>query len=300
MFHKTPLKNLLSVSNLYTLHYDIFSSHFYFEGERHDFWEFMYVDNGETEIRLGDETVRLKQNDGLFIAPNTHHDLRTFEQFTTAFVITFECNSSLLNVLSNKIVQLPKSEANLLSLLLSEGEQTFELPMFEKLLYKPNAPLGGAQIVKNLFEQFLILNIRKFSTSSHANEFNQRNGLENVICDSILKILDENIYGTITIEEIAKRLGYCKSYISKVFKEVCKCSINQLFINKKIEKAKGLIKYNQADFTEISSILGFDNPHYFSRCFKRVTGVTPSEYKKSIASSLFSPPPPPTQMKKNK
>ena len=282
MYHKTQLSSILNISNLYTLHYDIFSSHFYFEGESHDFWEFMYVDNGETEINLDGQVVRLEKNNCIFIAPNMHHDLRTFEQFTTAFVIAFECNSPVLEVLANKTIQPQKSEANLLSLILSEAEQTFELPMFEKLLYKPNRPLGGAQIVKNLFEQFLILNIRKFSDSSHALDFNQRNGLENSICDAILKILDENVYGTITVEEIAKRLGYCKSYISRIFKDTCKCSINQLFINKKIERAKGLIKFNHNNFAEISTILGFGNPHYFSRCFKHVTGFTPSEYKKII------------------
>jgi len=50
----------------------------------------------------------------------------------------------------------------------------------------------------------------------------------------------------------------------------------------KIEAAKELIRTGQMNFTQISEKLGYTSIHYFSRQFKKVTGMTPSEYASSI------------------
>ena len=50
----------------------------------------------------------------------------------------------------------------------------------------------------------------------------------------------------------------------------------------KVEFAKQLIRENQLNFTQISDFLGYSSIHYFSRQFKKVTGMTPSEYSTSI------------------
>ena len=51
---------------------------------------------------------------------------------------------------------------------------------------------------------------------------------------------------------------------------------------RKIQEAKKLIREDRYNFSQISDRLAFDNPHYFSRVFKRITNITPSEYKKSV------------------
>ena len=50
----------------------------------------------------------------------------------------------------------------------------------------------------------------------------------------------------------------------------------------KINAAKQLIRTNKMNFTQISEQLGYTSIHYFSRQFKKVTGMTPSEYASSI------------------
>lgn len=50
----------------------------------------------------------------------------------------------------------------------------------------------------------------------------------------------------------------------------------------KIEFAKQLIREDQMNFTQISDFLGYSSIHYFSRQFKKITGMTPSEYSSSI------------------
>ena len=49
-----------------------------------------------------------------------------------------------------------------------------------------------------------------------------------------------------------------------------------------LEKAKELIRENDKNFTQISEELGFSTVHYFSRLFKKKTGMTPTEYRSSV------------------
>ena len=56
----------------------------------------------------------------------------------------------------------------------------------------------------------------------------------------------------------------------------------EYFGNLKIQKAKEMIREGSHNFTEIAALLGYNSIHYFSRHFKKVTGMTPSEYASSV------------------
>lgn len=55
------LQRPLAVDDIVSVHYFEYSSNYYFEGERHDFWEFLYVDKGELDVRAGDVVQHLKK-----------------------------------------------------------------------------------------------------------------------------------------------------------------------------------------------------------------------------------------------
>ena len=63
---------------------------------------------------------------------------------------------------------------------------------------------------------------------------------------------------------------------SETFPRAAQCGIIEFFTEMKVEFAKQLIRENQLNFTQISDFLGYSSIHYFSRQFKKVTGMTPS------------------------
>ena len=71
-------------------------------------------------------------------------------------------------------------------------------------------------------------------------------------------------------------------YLSRIFQEQTGATIANFAIWEKIKKAKRLIRENGMNFAQISDSLSFDNPQYFSRVFKRITGMTPTEFKSSL------------------
>ena len=73
------------------------------------------------------------------------------------------------------------------------------------------------------------------------------------------------------------------SFLSKLFSEVEGITLEQYFILQKIEKAKEWLIYNEFSLNEISYNLGYSSSQHLSSQFKRVTGMTPSEFKKKGA-----------------
>lgn len=81
-------------------------------------------------------------------------------------------------------------------------------------------------------------------------------------------------------EYIAKELGYDYSYLSNLFSSVEGITIEKYMINQKIEKVKELLVYDELSLNEISYQLGYSSVQYLSNQFKKVTGLTPSHFKK--------------------
>ena len=79
---------------------------------------------------------------------------------------------------------------------------------------------------------------------------------------------------------ITNKVPYEYSYLSDLFSSIEGKTIEQYFILQRIEKVKELLVYDQLSLTEISYRTGFSSVHHLSSQFKKVTGLTPSYFKK--------------------
>ena len=79
---------------------------------------------------------------------------------------------------------------------------------------------------------------------------------------------------------ITKNISYDYSYLSDLFSSIEGKTIEQFYILQRIEKVKELLVYDQLSLTEISYQTGFSSVHHLSSQFKKVTGLTPSYFKK--------------------
>ncbi|HET9826596.1 MAG TPA: AraC family transcriptional regulator [Chitinophagaceae bacterium] len=87
---------------------------------------------------------------------------------------------------------------------------------------------------------------------------------------------------------ITQKNPYDYSYLSDLFSSVEGKTIEQFFILQRIEKVKELLVYDQLSLTEISYQTGFSSVHHLSSQFKKVTGLTPSHFKKIGAAKRKS------------
>jgi len=79
---------------------------------------------------------------------------------------------------------------------------------------------------------------------------------------------------------LSEKLGYDYTYLSNLFTEVKGTTIQEYIIMHKIEKAKELIMYNEMSIADIAYTLNYSSAAHFSNQFKKVTGLTPSFFKK--------------------
>lgn len=96
--------------------------------------------------------------------------------------------------------------------------------------------------------------------------------------DSI-RYMKDNIYKRITVEELAKRALLSNSYFSNLFRDHTGIPPMDYFIHLKMQKACQLLFLNQNTIKEIAVILGYTDPFYFSRLFKRYMGSSPLQYR---------------------
>lgn len=80
-------------------------------------------------------------------------------------------------------------------------------------------------------------------------------------------------------ELLSKHLHHDYSYLSKLFSEIEGITIEQFIINQKIEKVKELLIYNEKSLSEIAYQLDYSSVAHLSAQFKKVTGLTPSNFK---------------------
>ena len=105
---------------------------------------------------------------------------------------------------------------------------------------------------------------------------------ENELLNEVLIYINENIYESLTIEEICHKFSISRSSLQTLFKNNLNMAPKQYISDLKLNKSKLLIKESVYTISEISSKLGFTSIHYFSRKFKQQYGITPTDYAKTI------------------
>lgn len=279
---KTKLETVLNISRIVTIHYYEFGPNFVFLGEKHDFWELVYVDKGRVQVRADEKEITLEQGQIVFHKPNEFHSIRSLDSAPNFFVLSFSCPSAAMDLFARFSTHLDKKLKGYLFSIIQEAEKTFVIPKndphLKKLERKPDAPLGGEQLIKTYLEQFLIFLLRTVISRIDPLPPKEEG---NPLLSSIQAYLADRVEMKIQIEDICGEFGYSRSYLSRLFQKETGQSLGKYATKLKIDKAKQWIRETDMNFAQIAAKLAFDNPQYFSRVFKRCTGMTPSEFKNS-------------------
>lgn len=103
-----------------------------------------------------------------------------------------------------------------------------------------------------------------------------------VFCDRVLKYISENYKEEISSKQAADALSFNQSYFCRSFKRNFGMSFSAYLNMYRISASKKLIENSGKAIADIAFECGFPNPDYFTKCFKKLMGLSPNEYKKSI------------------
>ena len=278
----------INIEGLYTLYYFEHPKDFYYIGERHNFWELVYVDSGEIYAAADNNGYLLAQGNIIFHKPMEFHGITSVNNKRhSVLIITFETQSPSMDFFKNKIFSINSRQKKLLSYLLEE----FKNALGTKFTNRKNEHISltpeqkwSYQIGVGCLESFLLglmLENTHVKRSKQVSSLAKKN-VENALVDSIKEFLQNNIYQPLTLDDICRRFSMSKSYICQLFKNETGTSVIDYYINLKITEAKFLIRQGNLNFTQISETLGYTSLHHFTRIFKTKEKMSPSQYQKSI------------------
>ena len=103
------------------------------------------------------------------------------------------------------------------------------------------------------------------------------------IAEVIRLYIHDHIQERLVIQELAAQFGINYSYLSAVFRKRYGISPNEYINSERIRRAAELMRSQQEwKFKDIGEMVGFPDPYYFSRVFKAVMGVSPTQYRKTM------------------
>lgn len=102
---------------------------------------------------------------------------------------------------------------------------------------------------------------------------------ESSLIGRIHYFIQNNLHGDLSLTRIAREVSLNPSYLSRWYKQTCKKGLSDYIQEIRIERAKELLLTTTSKNHEISEQLGFTDPHYFFRFFKKLIGCTPQEYR---------------------
>ncbi|MBO5484627.1 MAG: helix-turn-helix transcriptional regulator [Lachnospiraceae bacterium] len=143
------------------------------------------------------------------------------------------------------------------------------------------------QMCREDYQELLSMMLRHLFILIHRQRSSSKkigNGFIIEEIDLALTYFNEHYNKDISIEEYAASRHMSTSWFIRNFKKYTGSTPMQHILSIRISNAESLLETTEYNMTEISSIVGYDNPLYFSRIFKKQKGLSPSEYRKLIKS----------------
>ncbi|MDU5950181.1 MAG: AraC family transcriptional regulator, partial [Paenibacillus macerans] len=123
-------------------------------------------------------------------------------------------------------------------------------------------------------------NFGKWITDSRENP--SKENVQNVIGKTQEYILG-NYHKDLSIDEVAELAGLSISHFCLLFKQVSGYTFLEYLTQCRIEKAKFILKNSHVKVYQVAPMVGYQDPRYFTQVFKKVTGMTPTEFREAGA-----------------
>lgn len=219
----------------------------------HEVTEMVYFLNGHGTSTIDNNVYSVKTNCFAIMPSGIKHDQISEETIDTICIGVSECN--LLNV-SGVWVD-------------PDGQIKSTLLRFIEELSRKKA--GYSMLTQGLLYTAVGLMQRAMQTNAPMDR-------KQSIVDRAIHIIEERA-GNISIDDISGQLFVSKDYLRHLFRHYTGQSPMKTIINARIEHAKNLLPNNNLTITMVAEECGFENPYYFSRIFKEITGQTPSDFR---------------------
>lgn len=243
--------------------------------ENYPFWQLFYVSRGQMSIIRDGKSETISAGQIILRPPNKTSTMIYPDNCELYMgILDFICSGKAIHSFGEHPITLDGKEKTLIEELIKEASVFYNS--------RPSDPLW-TELVSSDLENFLVRLYGRqngiFSAEGRSEKRNTKNNVSETI-SKINDLLEERRFSNISIDEIADIVSESANVIMKRYKKEMGESIMEHFLQIKLHTAMTLILSSNMNFTEISDLLGFSSVNYFSKFFKKRTGMTPTEYSR--------------------
>lgn len=295
MFYSLKLNHLPVITNYYSVIRDTVWQ----TSDEHNI--LLYIQDGTCQIKFDNEIYNLKKGDIFFIPKNQQYKRTPIDNIAcTMTYIHFDIDTDIISTdiksLRTEIIET-KNQLDLETL---SGETLLSYPNIVYMENK-NTPKKSDKIASFIKDIKLFSNNRQLTCNlqSSVNLCNilialSSDTIEKLLTDSSIKnapIIPTNLKKAInyiaqhyseqiSLDNLAELCNISKQQLIRYFKNSLNTTPIKYITDYKISRAKDLLcNHSHLTIKEISAELGFENQHYFTRVFTKITGESPTDYK---------------------
>jgi AraC-like DNA-binding protein len=247
---------------------------------QHKFYQFLFFDKAYGNHVIDDELHEVKDSSLHLISPDHIHHLE-LEEGSTGYVCMFKEELFFVNnedrTFLNEIDLF--SNWNVNPVLNLEESAFFELKYcLESMLFEfSEKKIRKNEVLLMMLKVFLI----KASRLSIKILNNEGKSKSNII-QKFLALIDSNWHKNLSINDYANELNITSTYLNRQAQQYSGKTATDLLNERVVLEAKRVISYSSKSIKEVSLELGFDDPSYFSRFFKKHTKMSPLQFRKTM------------------
>lgn len=260
----------------------------------HNFIEIAYVASGRGIHCIADREYSVSKGDLFIINYDVPHEFRSLNKEGSADLIVYNCvfvpgflDYSLVNckdfsgithhVLFNSL--FPEEIENRADIKLLGQDNREIAEIFEKMYREYGMKEEGyIQVLRACLIQLLVIIFRLYGGNSSKNRIEvQRRG----IIENVIHYMKDHYAQDLKLEDLSLMAFLSRNYFCKLFKECTGMTVFEYTQKLRIEQACSLLKESDKKVIDIAAEVGYRDVQFFTQIFKRITGKTPGEYRKS-------------------
>ncbi|MDF2724527.1 MAG: transcriptional regulator, AraC family [Paenibacillus sp.] len=292
MLPRHQLQEELPICELVSIMYTELPRQFVGKLESYDFWQLIFLEYGEFDVSVDGSEFELVQGEAVFYKPNSTHFGKLINgKSSVLIIINFECASDCMNVLENKRFRLLEEERRTLSGIVREGFNGNETYMGKtRKVYRPKQAksYGSEHLIRNYLEILLIQLIRRQKPEGSEDGYKPVSiAVESQADESFSKMeafFRSHLESSFTIKQLCDTFAISSTRLKMMVKQKTGMGVIEYFNSMKIAQAKRMIREESISFAEIAERLGYSSNQQFSKQFKRIAKMSPSDYAASISA----------------
>lgn len=239
-----------------------------------------YVDDTKYEVKMGDLLfINYQQTHSFSMSDDSkYYNLLYLPQFFGEEIINSENIYDIFQMsLFKEFAHISETDLQKVHFF---GDEYIEVrSMIEKMKQEFTQQKTGYGSILSGYSRVLFSRVLR-KLDGALNGLDKKAMMDKKIVSECLDIVNKNCFGKISMNEIAQRMFYNPSYLSRVFKKYCGMSFSKYIKEKRMEEAARLLKETDISVEKIMNQVGYEDGKRFYEKFKEIYELTPNEYRK--------------------